>query len=374
MNLERILASIEHPHALGSFRNWIKLLKSADGIDGRYIPRVLFVCFSTLLTSPLRVYEELRYAHSLQAVEIHPNPVFIIGHWRTGTSHLHNLLCQDPNLGYISTFQAMAPGFYLVGDRFIRRILSAITRRVHPTRIIDNMPLSMDAPQEEDYALANMSPYSFLHQFTLPRQASTFIERYALFQELPPGELWKWTQAYLSILQKATYANQGKPLALKSPSNAGRLPELLDLFPEAKFIHLARNPYDVFLSMRNLYHTVLPLSQLQQVSGEQVDAYILRFYSQIMRKYLSEKHLIPKGNLIELKFEQVEDEPITVLRKIYAGLGIAGFAAAEPFFFAYLQTVKDYRKNQYTLEEAVIQTVNRHWQFALDEWGYERLK
>lgn len=374
MHAERLLASIEHPNALGSFHNWLSLLRRSDGVEPRYFARVAFVALTTLMTSPLRFYERARYARLLESVQIHPAPIFIIGHWRSGTTHLHNLLCQDVTLGYVSTFQAMAPGFSLVGERVIKPVLAALTRRIHPTRIVDSMPLSLDAPQEEDYAIANLTPYSFLHLFTFPCQAQLYIERYALLQNLPDGEFKKWAQTYLFVLRVATFRHDGKRLVLKSPANSGRLPELLELFPQARFIHLTRNPYDVFLSMRNLYFSVLPRAQLQRVNLAQIDAYILQFYAQMMGKFLAEKSLIPSGNLVEVQFEQLEREPLNQLLRIYRSLDLPGFEDAEPFARAYLSTVDDYHKNHYLLENEDIQMVNRHWGFAFDAWGYDRLQ
>ena len=374
MLAKRLLTSIEHPNALGSFRNWLELLRRSDGVEARYFGRVTFVVLSTLLTSPLRFYERARYTRTLNGVMIHPSPIFIVGHWRSGTTHLHNLLCQDPNLGYISTFQAMAPGFSLVGERLFKPALASITHRIHPTRIINSMPLSLDAPQEEDYAVACQSPYSFLQLFTFPHQAQMYVERYALLENLPSGELENWIQNYLSVLRVATFRNGGKRLVLKSPANSGRLPEILKLFPKARFIHLTRNPYDVFLSMRNLYHSVLPRAQLQRIDAAEVDACILKFYSLLMKKFLGERSLIPPGNLVEVQFEKLEQEPMAQLGRIYEDLDLPGFKEAKSPARAYLASVADYRKNRYCLDDDVIQQVNRHWGFAFEAWGYDRLQ
>ena len=108
-----LLSHFEHPLALGSLRNWLRLLRQSDGVEARYAVRLLVVSSLALLTSPLRLWEQLRYGRELARTGTHPSPIFITGHWRTGTTYLHQLLCQDTNLGYVSTFQAMAPGFAL---------------------------------------------------------------------------------------------------------------------------------------------------------------------------------------------------------------------------------------------------------------------
>jgi len=364
------VSNTEHPLALGSFRSWLKLLCDSDGIETRFLLRALFVSLSTFLTSPLRLYERVRYDRVVKNTTIHPSPIFIVGHWRTGTTYLHHLICQDNNLGYVSTFQALAPGFCLVGEKTLKPLLVRILQGAHPTRIIDNIPLSFDAPQEEDFAIANMSPYAFLHVFTFPRQAADFFERYVLFSNLSEQTLAEWTEIYLTVLRKATLSMGGKRLVLKSPVNSGRISTLLELFPDAKFIHIYRNPYDTFLSTMWVYKTVLPRSQLQTIGLDQIEAYVLRFYTQLVQKFLADRALIPAGNLVEVRFEDLEAAPLDQLRKVYERLSLPGFGEAQPAFHAYLASIADYQKNRYELNDEVIAKVNRHWRFAFDEWGY----
>ena len=367
-------SNTEHPAALGSFGSWVRLLAGRKGIEKRYAPKAAFVSLTTALTSPLRIWERVRYGRIIKRTVIHPSPIFIIGHWRSGTTHLHNLISQDENLGYLSTFQAMAPGFCLVGDKWIKERIEKKTSSLYSTRLIDNIPLSLDAPQENEFALANMTPYSFLHAFTFPKQAGYFFERYVLFDGIPEAELSRWIEAYLTILKKATLRSGGKRLVLKNCADSARIRTLLDLFPDAKFIHIHRNPYRVFLSTLHLYKTVIPRSQLQDIGLEEVEEYVLRFYSELMERFLADSSLIPSGNLVEVRFEDLEEEPLIQLRRIYDELGIPGFAAAEPSFRSYIDSIVDYKKNTYEMDGEVIEKVNRRWRFAFDQWGYDRLE
>ena len=155
MTTQKSNPKLESPLVFGSFRNWLQLLWNSKGIDWEYLPRILVVLLTTFLTIPLRIYEQIRYGKIIKNTEIHPSPIFIIGHWRTGTTHLHNILCQDKRFGYVTTFQAMAPGFFLMGEKRIKKLLAEVTKKRTTTRIIDNIPLLLDGPQEEDYAIAD---------------------------------------------------------------------------------------------------------------------------------------------------------------------------------------------------------------------------
>ena len=367
-------SNAEHPVALGSFRSWMKLLRRSEGIDSAYVPRAAFVSLTTLLTSPLRLWEWVRYGRRVRSTAIHPAPVFIMGHWRSGTTHLHNLMCQDKNLGYLSTFQAMAPGFCLVGETVIKQFLAKQAKSRYPTRLIDNIPLAFDGPQEDEFALANLSPFSFIHSFSFPQQAQGFFERCVLFDSLSEAARSRWIDTYLALLRKATLASGGKRLVVKNCAHTARIRTLLELFPDAKFIHIHRNPYHVFLSTLYLYNTVLPRSQLQEIEPGQVETCVLRFYDRLMRRFLADRSLIPPGNLVEIRFEDLEAAPVAQLRQVYDGLGLPGFAAAESDFRSYIDSVADYKKNTYEMDGGVIAKVNQHWQFAFDQWGYDRLE
>lgn len=366
----------EHPLIFGSSRSWLKLLWDNRDIDRKYIPRAVFVTLASLGTSPLRMYEKVRYGRSVRNTAVHPSPIFIVGHWRTGTTHLHNLLTQDTSNGYVSTFQAFAPGLSLMGERVIKRPFNVVAKKLHPTREIDNIPLSLDNPEEEDLAIANMSPYSYLHMYTFPRRARYYYETYITnFHDLPESTIAKWKEIYLTVLRKATLECGGKRLVIKNCADSARLKTLLELFPDAKFIHIYRNPYEIFRSTVFLYKVVLERAQLQEISHDEFESWVLQFYTQLMRKLLADKTLIPPGNYVEVRYEDLSKAPLDELRKVYETLGLPGFAEAEPAFSAYLDSIAGYKKNVYKeVDDSIIERVNENWQFALDALGYERLE
>jgi hypothetical protein len=356
----------QQPLALGSFRNWLKLLWHNRGVDRAYTRRALFVSLSSFFTAPFRLVERTKYSNVIKNVTVE-SPIFIVGHWRSGTTYLHYLMCQDKSLGYVSTFQAIAPDLFLVSNRLLRPLLS---RLMPSSRIMDNIALSLDGPQEEEIGVANLSPFSFYHHLYFPRQAREYF-KYTLFDDTPETVVAGWKQAYLTILRKGALNAAGKRLVIKNPVNTGRIKFLLDLFPDAKFIHIYRNPYRVFLSTCHLYEKVLPITQLQEISRDEIETNILLFYRQLVQRFLAEKSLIPTHNLVEVKFEDLEANPLAELRRIYAGLDLPGLSAAEPAFRAYAASQADYQKNKYDLDEAVVEKVNQHWGFAVEAWGYD---
>jgi hypothetical protein len=58
------------------------------------------------------------------------------------------------------------------------------------------------------------------------------------------------------------------------------------------------------------------------------------------------------------------------LRRVYEVLDLPGFATVQGAFGAYLTAQRAYRKNNFTLTDAEIALVSRHWRFALEDWAY----
>src|SRR4051812_38965344 len=80
-----------------------------------YLRAALITLFSIPNTFT-RWREEARYGHEWEQVEIQP-PLFILGHYRSGTTHLHNLLAVDPRFAYLNAFQACYPHTFLLSER-----------------------------------------------------------------------------------------------------------------------------------------------------------------------------------------------------------------------------------------------------------------
>ena len=346
---------------------WLRLIADNGGVPPRYWGKLARVLAISALTTPLRLAERLCYGPSRMArVAIDEAPLYIQGFGRSGTSHLLNLFAQDPGVGAVSTFQAIAAPMFLVGRGRLERLFA---RAVPATRPMDEMAVSLDLPQEEEVALANTTHLSWAHHLSFPNRARAYLEKYATMR-LTDAELERWERAYLDVLRKATLASGGRRLVLKSPTNLGRTGELLRLFPDAKFIHIVRNPYVVYASMMHLYRTMLPICQLTDAEVDEVAEVILDSYVAMMRRYLTDRESIPRGNLAEVRFENLETAPMAELERLYAELALPGWEGARGLIADYLGTLSGYRKNTHRVDQATIDAVDRKWGFAVEAWGY----
>ncbi len=352
--------------------NWFRLLRDNKfKISLRYLPRAIFVSFVALLTAPFAVYEKLRYRNKIKNTEITKPPVFIIGHWRSGTTYLHNLLSKDQNFTYVNNMQAFMPSIFISGGKLFKPILKRILPK---KRRMDNMELGVTEPQEEEYAMVNLSNMSLYHGMVFPRNLK-YYSKYCSIDNLPPKTVKRWKKVFKRFLQKITLYSGGKQLVLKNPSNTFRVKLLLEMFPNAKFIHLYRNPYDVFPSTLKLYDTMFPYFFMQEPFTEQESTdFIIDLYVEMFIKYFEEKDLIPEGNLIEVKYEDLVDDPMKGLHEIYKNLDLENFDNSRKNFQKHLDSIKNYKKNEHKLDDTIIQRISTKWKLTFDTWGYNRIE
>lgn len=323
------------------------------------------VCY---LLSTLAPIQERRYQKLLaQGGEAQHAPVFILGHWRSGTTFVHNVLSCDKHFGYNTTYQTVFPHLMMFGQGFFKRTMGWLMPDHRPT---DNMELAPDLPQEEEFALANMMPYTYYNFWFLPRHMMEFCSRYLLFEDITPEELRVWEETFRRLINISLWNTGGTQFLSKNPPHTGRVKELVRMFPDAKFIYLMRNPYTVFESTRSFFtNTIAPL-ELQHISPEEMERNILEVYTRLYHKYEADKHLIPAGNLVEVRFEDFEADAAAGARHIYEALSLPGYDEARTAIEQYVGAKRGYKKNRYDYAARTRELVEQHWGFALDQWGY----
>lgn len=350
-----------------SVRNWMKLILTNGSIALKYYPRIFLINLVSTISIPFRLYEHWKFDDRINATKISSPPIFIIGHWRSGTTHLHNLMCQDTQFGFITMLQAAFPRSFMSSNLFRYFVKTFLPK----TRPMDNMKMGVNKPQEEEMALGNLFPYSFYNGFYFPKKMMEYFYKYIRFKNISLKVKEQWKKVYHYMVKKTTLNMGGKRLVLKNPANTARIRFLLELFPKAKFVHIYRNPYVVYASMRNFYRKTIEGFMLHNVKEKEIENNILSVYKQMMISYFKEKSLIPDGNLIELKFENFENDTINQLNGIYSGLEIDGFERAKLKFLSYINSLKNYKKNSYLISQNAIDKIKQHWSFTIKKWQYD---
>ena len=346
-------------------------LRRRHQIDPRFSGKLRSWMIFSALVEPIRWFEKVRYAGVMKHHDMAAPPVFLLGFGRSGTTHLHNLMWQDQRFGVLTNYQASVHPIALSGRGWLDRYLAD---KMPSKRPMDNVAVSLESPQEEEIALLNLTADAPLHFMSFPEALPDIYERWVsqLGQEAKDVEVWK--KQYMQVVRKASVIAEGKRLVLKTPPNTARIPILLELFPDAVFVNIIRNPYRVFQSMRNMYRKVLPGQAMQEFSWEAIDAWVLSAYRGLMKKYLEDRSAIDPENLFEIRFEELDARPMETLRSIYQSLALPDFSVTEPGVRSYLDGLGTFEKNDFSYPDDVIQSVNEHWGFVFDEFGYERLE
>ena len=344
---------------IGNFFRTIKY----GSVDPKYYRKVVLTSFICLIASPLHLWERYK-DRKLNGKE--ESPLFILGHWRSGTTFLHNLLCQDPNTSYVTTYQSVFPN-----NMHSKWLFKPFMKWKMPEkRPSDNVMLDVNYPQEDDFALASILP-SFYQLFYFPDAYETLFEETVLFNKKKEREVEEWKNTYKKLIIKAKANVGGKNVILKNPVNTARINKLLEIYPKARFIHIYRNPVVVYLSTKKFFLELFPTLQLQKSTPEQITEMIFDLYAKLMQAYFNQKDLIPSNRLIEIRFESFEEEPIKYLEEIYEQLKIEDWEQAKPYFEEYLQGMGSYKKNVYRISEKELSRIKNDWAFAFDKLGYE---
>ena len=302
--------------------DWRRLLvRHRFAVDPRYWPRAMLVTLTSLENSALARLEEWRYGRRIDAVQVRP-PLFILGHYRSGTTHLHNLLSLDPQFAYPTLLQTIYPHTFLTARAMLAPFMTALMGRRRPP---DNMEVAPGSPAEDEFALCAATSLSPYMGWVFPRGPAIY-EKYLTFREASEEERTRWKAALTRFLKKLTLAAD-RPLLLKSPPRTARIRLLLELFPEGRFIHSHRHPYAVFVSTRHLWRTGPPSWQFQQPGEDDVDSQVINTYKVMYDAYFEERGLIPPGQFCEVSYEELEREPIKVVGSIYDALKLPGFAS-----------------------------------------------
>jgi hypothetical protein len=359
--------TIQHPLFGISLINWIRLLNNNKGIDKRYLKRGVFITLSSIFTTPARILFKLKYQNKINNTKITNPPIIIIGHWRTGTTYLHELISHDPQFCFVTLWNTLLPDSFLILDPF-KRFLSNFLPKKRP---MDEISVFMDGPYEEEAAIAVLSPWSFFHCLHFARNAEEQYQKSIHFKGLSDSEIEQWKNNYFKFMKTVTYANNGKKLLLKNPANTPRIKTLLEIFPEAKFIHIYRNPYKVYLSTIKMRNRVLDKLALQNASIKEIENQVIENYIRLMNSFFEQEKQIPKDRIVDVRYEDLVADPIKQVKLIYSKLKISGLDSALPEMQKYLERQKDYKTNVYKIDDEILKRVKNNWDFTIKRWNYK---
>jgi hypothetical protein len=194
---------------------------------------------------------------------------------------------------------------------------------------------------------------------------------YVDFKDASKQNIDEFKDIYMLYLKKVSYYHKHKQLILKNPSNTGRVDVLLDLFPNAKFIYIYRNPYHVYLSMKRNIEKEMTLYAVQNPPPWRIfETSMADLYLRMFHKYQHQKTRIPKDNLIEVKYEEFVDTPIKEMKKIYSKLQISDFEGKKQLFQQFVDAQTNIKTRKYSIDKQMQSRIYSLLHDAIDFWEY----
>lgn len=326
------------------------------GVSVRYLPRVLFVLQAGLWASVLAWLRRRRERRSgAPAARAPSDPVIIVSHWRTGTTYLHRLLALDPDSVCPDMYQVTLPEGFEAGERHVRPLMRRLLRGKRP---MDEVPLGADEPQEEEYALFKLCGLSPLVRLCFPEDRRYFLLENNSFLPHDDDGRRCWRAAVLEFVARVRGTSRRR-VVLKNPFHGPRIAELLRLFPEARLVHIERDPLVVVPSTLRMWTIACRLNALRAPAGaptlEEVVAVYARVTGQIERALAG----LPPGRVGRVRFEDLERDPAGTVRDLYRQLDLPFSAELRARIDAFCRANRGYRKNRYDLTEEQRETILR---------------
>ncbi len=347
--------------------DWLRTLRQNGlRVPPAYWPRAALTTLGSPFNSLDAMLEERRFGQALAEVRVR-RPVFVLGHYRSGTTHLHNLLCADRRLTYTNNLRATFPRSFLRTETAKRRWGTLLAMRSRPQ---DDVELDLQVPGEDELALCGDCQLSTHMAWHFPQRAE-FYARYLTFQRASSQERETWKASLRRFARKLTFRADGRTIVLKSPTHTAKVPMILETFPDARFVHIDRDPYTLYSSTMKMERTVPPHFAYQHRDPQVLSAAVLERLAEMYEAYLEDRRTIPAGQLHELSFAQLEADPIASISSTYAALDLPDFERSRPALQAYVASLAAYGKNRYDeLEPALHRTVAERWAPYFEAFGY----
>ncbi len=317
------------------------------------------------LNSTLGLAQRVQHGAGINRTPVPDDPVFILGHWRSGTTLLHELLAQDGRNRCPTTYECLAPHHFLLSEPIVRRWLRFLMPRKRPW---DNMKLGFDHPQEDETALCGLGAHSPFFSVAFPNRPPP-DPQYVDLLSLSPAELDQWEKVARQFYRSILYRRPGR-LVLKSPQHTFRVQTLTRLFPRARFIHIVRDPYVLYSSTMHFWLTTYQEYALQSPPYRDVEEMVFQTFCRLHDTVAGARRSLSEDRFLELRYEDLVADPADQLARIYQQLDLGDFEPARPAVEQYAQRTRQYQTNRYELTSETADEITRRWRPYIEQYGY----
>ena len=294
---------------------------------------------------------------------IPPAPIFVLGFWRSGTTLLHELLCCDSRFGFPTTYACLNPAHFLISERWVR---TPDERQVR--RPMDDLRYSWSSPQEDEFALLALGAPSVYEALLVPSLMSN-VRLLLDLQARPISDQERWSAVFDYFLKLLTL-QQGRTMVLKSPSHGYKMGILQCKFPDARFVIIERNPYEVFASNLKLWQTLTDQYGLEHCTVDRLERFALEAYVLHEKAISGGVDRAAPGSVAKVRYEDLVRDPMGEVSRLYTMLGLGDFALVAERMKAYLQKASGHLRNRFRLSLGQKERVDRAWGAIIEQKGY----
>lgn len=252
-----------------------------------------------------------------------PRPIFITGLLRTGTTLVHNLLAQHPDLRVPLLWELMNPAAGRLDDadqvRLTNRAQSYVEEYYQVAPDLAKIHFLDARRPDECHRLTGNALHSMVYEMRyrvpgyadwLARQDMTGAYRYHRLQ-----------------LQAILWARPGHPVVLKCPFHLWRLDALLRVYPDARIVRMHRTPTATVPSTGSLCAAIRVARSGHLDRTEIGRQWLTRIESVLTGD--AARRAAPGGRVLDVRYADLVADPIGTLRRIcdFAGVALTGTAA-----------------------------------------------
>ena len=330
----------------------------------------LGVSVFTPLNDLLALAQAAIFGRKIDNTKIEKAPIFILGHWRSGTTLLHELLVTDPRFASPNTFQCFAPSHFLLSEPLMVKFGGFLLPERRP---MDNMAAGWQLPQEDEFALMNLGAPSPYLRIAFPQTQPKLFE-YLNMDGLSDKDRQNWRSKFLWFLKVLTFHHGGKQLVLKSPPHTGRVSELVAMFPDAKFVHLTRDPCKLYASTQRLWKSLDSVQALHEPAGDEaIGEYVQACLKTMYSRFDESRQAIDPERIIDIRYEDLVAQPLETVRSLYERLELGDFSKVESELKERLANHDDYQANRHAANDELRAQVLGMWSDYAERYGYAEM-
>jgi len=274
-----------------------------------------------LLVNRLRIVRDLK-AHPEILDEDVSDPIIILGLVRTGTSKLQMMMAADPRFRALQGWQAYFPGRIVESNdpasdprpEMAREMFAALHRNA--PEFSAGHPMFADQTEEETRIL-HLSFSSWMGWVSNP--SDSFYE-WAKAQD--ESKSYEFFVKVLKYLQWQEGGRRGRRQVLKTPMHLRTADLLVKYFPKATLVHCHRQPADFVRSWVRLQDLIWQMSQ-EKTDPARCRRSALEVWGDALKKFLAYREEMGSDlNVVDVYFEEIRDDPIKAISRVYAAAGV----------------------------------------------------